>query len=334
MLTITVKTPDFYIRELPVFGRVILAPMDGVSDMPFRSLARKLGSAISYTEFINAIDVINDHPDLPRRLQYADFEHPVAYQLFDDDPQRIVEAARRLLEYSPDFIDVNLGCSAKCVTNRGAGAALLREPRKIGAIISGLVRTLPVPVTAKIRLGWDEQSLNYLDVARFIQDSGGSLVTVHGRTRVQGYTGKARWEPVAEIKQALSIPVIANGDITTPEDIHYVLQSTGCDAVMIGRAALTNPWIFSLRSRDEIPLAEVKETLLSQLNAMLDYYGPERGLLLFRKYAKRLLEPYRIDRDEMRNLLTMSTPEEFIACIDLIFNQISVEPALNLSYII
>ncbi|MHB1384628.1 MAG: tRNA dihydrouridine synthase, partial [Bellilinea sp.] len=177
--------PDFYIREIPIFGRIILAPMDGVSDLPFRSLARRLGSAISYTEFINAIDIVNGHPDLARRVQYAEFERPIAFQIFDDDPVRIVDAAQMLLAYHPDIIDVNLGCSAKCVTNRGAGAALLRDPKKIGEIFSNLTRSLPVPVTGKIRLGWDDTSLNYLEVARTIQDNGGSLVSVHGRTRVQ-----------------------------------------------------------------------------------------------------------------------------------------------------
>ncbi|MHB1120523.1 MAG: tRNA dihydrouridine synthase, partial [Bellilinea sp.] len=251
--------PDFYIREIPIFGRIILAPMDGVSDLPFRSLARRLGSAISYTEFINAIDIVNGHPDLARRVQYAEFERPIAFQIFDDDPVRIVDAAQMLLAYHPDIIDVNLGCSAKCVTNRGAGAALLRDPKKIGEIFSNLTRSLPVPVTGKIRLGWDDTSLNYLEVARTIQDNGGSLVSVHGRTRVQGYTGSARWEPIREIKQALIIPVVANGDISAVSDIDNVFQLTGCDAVMIGRAALENPWLFSRLDRAEVRADTVQE---------------------------------------------------------------------------
>lgn len=318
-------SPDFHVREIPIFGRIILAPMDGVSDLPFRSLARRLGSAISYTEFINAIDIVNGHPDLDRRLQFAEFERPVAFQIFDDDPIRIVDAAQMLLPYKPDIIDVNLGCSAKCVTNRGAGAALLRDPGKIGEIISNLSRALPVPVTGKIRLGWDDQSLNYLDVARTIQDNGGSLVAVHGRTRVQGYTGTARWDPIREIKQVLTIPVVANGDVTTVADIDNILSQTSCDAVMIGRAALENPWLFSRLDRADIPLETVRKMMLEHFEASLAYYGEDRGIVLFRKYAKRLLQPYSIEKEKITSLLTREKPQEFLNQLDQIFHQVSRE---------
>lgn len=319
------QVPDFHIREIPIFGRIILAPMDGVSDLPFRSLARQLGSAVSFTEFINAIDIVNGHPDLARRLQFAEFERPVAFQIFDDDPVRIVDAAQMLLSYQPDIIDVNLGCSAKCVTNRGAGAALLREPRKIGEIFSNLTRALPVPVTGKIRLGWDDTSLNYLEVARTIQDNGGSLVSVHGRTRVQGYTGLARWEPIREIKQTLIIPVVANGDISTVSDIDNVIQLTGCDAVMIGRAALENPWLFSRLDRADITVDTVQELMIEHFQGSLAYYGNERGIVLFRKYAKRLLQPYNLPAEEMKNLLTLIDPNEFMNSLNLIFKQVRTD---------
>lgn len=318
----TNRVPDFYVRDVPIYGRIILAPMDGVSDKPFRNLAKKFGSAMSYTEFINAIDIIQGHPDIPRRLEFTEQERPVVFQIFDDDPVRIVDAAGILLAYSPDILDVNLGCSAKCVTNRGAGAALLRNPDTIARIFRNLVNTLPIPVTGKIRLGWDDQSLNYLDIARIIQDNGGSLIAVHGRTRMQGYTGSARWDPIREIKQTVKIPVIANGDITATADIEAVMALTGCDAVMIGRAALGNPWIFSGRDRDQIQPSEVKETLLYQLNSMLDYYGRDRGLVLFRKYAKRLLEPYNLERSQLIDFLTTLDPDRFILNIEGLFAQI------------
>ncbi|MHB1385001.1 MAG: tRNA dihydrouridine synthase, partial [Bellilinea sp.] len=262
------------------------------------------------------------HPDLARRVQYAEFERPIAFQIFDDDPVRIVDAAQMLLAYQPDIIDVNLGCSAKCVTNRGAGAALLRDPRKIGEIFSNLTRSLPVPVTGKIRLGWDDTSLNYLEVARTIQDNGGSLVSVHGRTRVQGYTGSARWEPIREIKQALIIPVVANGDISAVSDIDNVFQLTGCDAVMIGRAALENPWLFSRLDRAEVRADTVQELMVEHLQASLAYYGDDRGIVLFRKYAKRLLQPYELPTEQMKNLLTLIDPNEFMNGLNLIFQQV------------
>lgn len=314
--------PDFFIREIPVFGRTILAPMDGVSDLPFRSLARRMGSAASYTEFINAIDIINGHPDLERRLEYAEYERPVIFQIFDDDPERMVQAAARLLAYRPDAIDVNLGCSARCVTNRGAGAALLREPQKIATIFHHLSRSIPVPVTGKIRLGWDDNSLNYLEVARIIEDNGGSLVAVHGRTRVQGYSGTARWDPIGEIKKALSIPVIANGDIHTVEDVRHILNLTGCDAVMIGRAAMENPWIFAGLERNQVPPDAVRLTLLEHYGSMLEYYGPDRGNVLFRKYAKRLLAPFNPRQETITEMLTAQTADQFTALLDAFFNSL------------
>ncbi len=294
----------FSVGDIPVFGNLILAPMDGLSDLPFRSLARRLGSAMSYTEFINCLDVINGHPYLQQRLSYYPFERPVVYQIFDDDPERMVKAALLLQDYQPDIIDVNLGCSAKTVTNRGAGAALLQTPQKIGQIISGLANALPVPVTAKIRLGWDDQSRNYLEVAHIIEESGAKLLAVHGRTKMQAYAGSADWEAIARIKQAASIPVIANGDVRTVADIDRISALTHCDGVMIGRGAIFNPWLFSRLDREQVPVHTVLETMLQHLEEMVAYYGPQYGVQLFRKYAKRLLSPYPIDRDKLTVLLT------------------------------
>ncbi|RPJ48007.1 MAG: tRNA-dihydrouridine synthase family protein, partial [Chloroflexi bacterium] len=209
-------TPTFWVREIPVYGDLILSPMDGYSDLPFRALARSLGSAMSYTEFISAIDVTGGrHPHMERKLKYLESERPVVFQIFDDDPDRLVRAALKLRPRNPDIIDINMGCSAKCVSGRGAGAGLLRTPEKIAQIFSRLTRELDIPITGKIRLGWDDTSRNYLDTARIIEDNGGSLIAVHGRTKAQGYTGTADWDAIAEVRQAVSVPVIANGDVKT-----------------------------------------------------------------------------------------------------------------------
>ena len=184
------EPPVFRVGTIPVYGDLILSPMDGYSDLPFRSLARRLGSAMSYTEFINAIDVVYGHPHLERKLAYLESERPVVYQVFDDDPERLVKAALKLRPRNPDIIDINMGCSARCVSGRGAGAGLLRTPEKIALIFSRLSKELDIPVTGKIRLGWDDASLNYLDIARIIEDNGGKLIAVHGRTKMQGYTGR------------------------------------------------------------------------------------------------------------------------------------------------
>jgi len=310
-------TPTSYIKAIPVYGQTILSPMDGYSDLPFRGLCRQLGSAMSYTEFINAQDVISGHRrDLPPRLVYQEFERPVAFQLYDDDPQRILEAVHLLLPHNPDIIDINMGCSEKNISRRGAGAGLLRTPEKIAQIFSTLTKELDIPVTGKIRIGWDEENLNYLEVAHIIEDNGGSLVAVHGRTRMQAYRGEADWDPIAEIKQAVSIPVIGNGDVKTVADIARIQAHTGCDAVMIGRAAIGNPWIFSGLDREQVPPEMVQETLLDHLQRSLDFYGEERGLVLFRKHANRYLSPYRLPTDLRRRLLTAEQPEQFLALLD------------------
>ncbi len=305
--------PSFYVGSIPIFGDLILAPMDGVSDLPFRVIARRLGSAMSYTEFINARDVVFRHPDLPRRLSYIEEERPVVYQLFDDDPDKIIQAAIKLhTKYNPDIIDINLGCSAKTVTHRGAGAALLKSPEKIAEIFSRLRQAVPIPITAKIRLGWDEQSLNYIEVAQIIQDNGGQLIAVHGRTKNQAYAGHANWEAIAEVKQAVSIPVIANGDVKTVEDIHKIKQVTGCDGVMVGRAALENPWLFSYQDKDQITSAQIFAYITEHLSLMIDFYGEERGMIFFRKYLNKILHLNLLEKEIRLRFLTCHDSKELI----------------------
>ena len=221
--------------------------MDGYTDLPFRLICKQQGSAASISEFINGIDIKQGHPHLPTKLQFSDEERPFAYQVFDDDPNRLLHAALELRKINPDFIDVNMGCSAKNVSNRGAGAGLLKDPQKIALIISSLVKNLDIPITAKIRLGWDDSTRNYLEVAKIIEDNGASAISVHARTRKQEYSGTADWQAIADVKQLVKIPVIGNGDIKIQADVARMMEQTGCDAVMIGRAAIGNPWIF----RDE-----------------------------------------------------------------------------------
>jgi tRNA-dihydrouridine synthase B len=304
--------PAFYVRDIPVFGDLILSPMDGFSDQPYRALCRSLGSAMSYTEFINALDVLQGHPHLWRKLAYLEQERPVVYQIFDNEPARLLEAALRLQERGPDIIDINMGCSVRCVSGRGAGAGLLREPEKVARIFSLLSRSLKVPVTAKIRLGWDEDNRNYCQIARIVEENGGALIAAHGRTRAQGYGGRADWEAIAEIKRSVSIPVIANGDVSRVADIERIKRETGCDGVMIGRAAIGNPWIFSRLDRADVSDALLHETMQSHLESMLDFYGPERGLVLFRKHASRYLAPLNLSADQRQRLLTASQPVEFV----------------------
>lgn len=308
--------PSFWVGSVPVAGELILSPMDGFSDQPFRALCRRLGSAMSYTEFINTLDVLHGHPRLAQKFAYQEDERPVVYQIFDHDPQRLLETALRVQDLGPDIIDINMGCSVSSVSGRGAGAGLLRTPAKVAHIFRLLSHHLEVPVTGKIRLGWDSDQRNYLLIARIIEENGGALVAVHGRTKTQGYAGRADWEAIAEIKQAVSIPVIGNGDIRSVADIQRMKKLTGCDGVMIGRAAIGNPWIFSGLDRWQVSPAQVRATMLAHLKTMLGFYEGDYGLVLFRKHASRYLSPAPLTRGQRQQLFTAERPDEFLSLLD------------------
>ncbi len=311
----------FQVGAVPVHGNLILAPMDGITDLPFRVLTRRLGSAMSYTEFINSMDVVTRNKFLPDKLEFWEEERPLVYQIYDEDPDRMLRAALVLEKKHPDIIDVNMGCPAKTVSSRGAGAGLLREPQKIVEIMRKLTAHLSVPVTAKIRLGWDDSSRNYREVAKIIEGEGGKLLAVHGRTRMQNYGGLADWDAIAEIKQMVRIPVIGNGDVRTTEDIQRILQYTGCDAVMIGRAAVENPWIFSGLNRDQVGPEKVYATMVEHSKTLIDFYGP-RGLVLFRKFAKRYLKPYAVAPEMIYALMICEAPIVFAELLDETFRSL------------
>ncbi len=290
--------------------------MDGYSDWPFRSLCRGLGSAISYTEFVKAEDVLNRREKIADKLRFTEDERPLAIQLYGDDAQTMREAALRLQDLGPDFLDINMGCPAKTIANRGAGSGLLRTPVKVARILRVLTTALAIPVTVKIRLGWDDDCLTYPLIARITEAEGAALIAVHGRTKVQGYGGQANWDAIAEVAQIVNIPVIGNGDIKTAADIETLKEHTGCAAVMIGRAAISNPWIFARLDRTEVSPEQIRSTLLDHLERNLQFYGSARGLILFRKYAAHYLAPYRLPRETRQKLLTRETPAEFVALLD------------------
>ncbi len=304
--------PTFWLGPTPVYGDTVLAPMDGYSDLPFRSVCRELGSAISYTEFIHAPDVLQRPERIRSRWRYLPWEQPVVFQIYGSTPQTLLEAALRLQEDGPAAIDINMGCPDGHIVRRGAGAGLLRTPLKVARIFRLLSRHLEVPVTAKIRLGLDETCRNYRLIARIVEENGGALLAVHGRTRAQRYQGQADWDAIAEVAQLVRIPVLGNGDVRTPADIARMKAHTGVVGVMIGRAAIRNPWIFSRRRREEVSPAEVWAVLQRHLARSLDFYGPERGLILFRKYAAQYLAPWLTDRTQRRALLTATTAEAFL----------------------
>jgi nifR3 family TIM-barrel protein len=288
--------PAFYIRDIPVYGRAILSPMDGFSDLPFRLICRELGSAVSYTEFVNVDELAATRKRDARcwrKLEFHASERPLTFQIYGHDVERIVEVALRLQDrpagQAPDIVDINMGCYVKSISERGAGSGMLRCPDKIETLFQRLSTRLRLPVTGKIRLGWDERSRNHVENARRLEDNGASLVAVHGRTKAQGYGGQADWDAIAEVKRAVRIPVIGNGDVRTTADIARIKAHTGCDGVMIGRAAIGNPWIFAGKDREQVTWDEKVSLMRRHLALNLEFYGLELGLLLFRKHAARYL---------------------------------------------
>lgn len=314
MSSVSVK-PTFSVRNIPVYGDLVLSPMAGFSDLPYRLICREYGSAMSYSEFVSAEGLVHANERVGHMLAYEPVERPVVFQIFGSDETVLEAAARQIEPLGPDIIDINMGCSVHKVSQRGAGAALLKEPAKIGRIFARLSRALSVPVTGKIRLGWDDQSLNYLEVARVMEDNGAALIAVHGRTREQAYNGQANWEAIAQIKQAVRIPVIGNGDVRTAADIERIKQHTGCDAVMIGRAAIGNPWIFQRKDIDQVTLAEKTRLIYRHLDLMLDFYGRERGLVLFRKHVVKYVRGLTHMARVKQELITCTRPEEFVALL-------------------
>jgi len=312
----SLNSPTFMIRHIPVYGDLILSPMAGFSDKPYRLICREYGSAMSYTEFVSVDGILHGNDRVNQMLDFAPSENPMTFQIFGSDEIKIAEAARKIEQLGPDIIDLNMGCSVPKVSGRGAGAALLKEPAKIGRIFARLTKTLSIPVTGKIRLGWDHDSLNYLEVAKILEDNGAALIAVHGRTKAQAYNGVANWDAIAEIKQAVKIPVIGNGDVACVADIDRIKRHTGCDAVMIARAAIGNPWIFRRKDIHEVSLAEKAQLIYRHLDLMLDFYGEERGLILFRKHVVKYVHGLAHIAQVKTRLITCTRPEEFVELMD------------------
>lgn len=316
--------PTFSVRDIPVYGDALLAPMDGYSDWPFRSICRQLGSAMSYSEFVNADDILNRPRFAAHKFKFEAAERPMVFQLYGESAARLLEAALRVQELGPDIIDINMGCPAKSVTHRGCGVGLMRTPQKVAEIFALLSHNLTLPITGKMRLGWQENR-NYLEIARAVEENGGALIAVHGRTKQQGYSGQADWDAIAEVKAAVKIPVIGNGDVKRVEDIARLKAHTGCDAVMIGRAAMQNPWIFARQNREDVPPAQIRATLRQHLQKNIEFYGEADGQRLFRKYAVQYLLLRNLTREERTRILKPQAPQEWLALLDQAYEKMQIE---------
>jgi nifR3 family TIM-barrel protein len=298
------------IDHVPIDTPFMLAPLAGDSDSPFRQLAREQGAGVVYTEMVSADGLVRGNKPTFELCAFEPHERPIGIQLFGSDPAIMAEATRVLCDLPeaqrPDLIDINMGCPVRKVVNRKAGAALLTEPARIHDIVSRMHDASTLPVTAKIRLGWDGQSQNAVEVCRVLEGAGARAVAIHARTRAEKFEGEAHWEMIGEAKKAVGIPVIGNGDVRSAEDAMRMLETTGCDAVMLGRAAFGDPWIFrrlrAFHERGEtLPLPTPAERLqagLRHLDLMIRYVGPAIASREMRKhvawYVKGLPRSHRV----------------------------------------
>ena len=317
-LTTTKPFPSFYVRDVPIYGDTILAPMDGYSDWPFRSLCRKFGSAMSYTEFVKVEKILSRSKEPAKRLYFEETERPITFQIYGDNPDLMLKAALKIEPLKPDIIDINMGCPAKSIADRGAGVGMMPTPEKVAETFKKLTAALKVPVTGKIRLGWDKIK-NYKLIARIVEEEGGSLIAIHGRTKEQRYSGDADWDAIAEVKSLVKIPVIGSGDVKTVADIQRMKQHTNCDAVMIGRGAIANPWIFMGLDREQVPAELLKQTIHEHLQKSVQFYGEEDGQRLFRKYAVQYLLLKTLDRDSRKEILKERPTGEFLELLNQVY---------------
>ncbi len=279
---------------LNIEGKAALAPMAGVTDAAYRQICREFGAAYTVTEMISAKAVEYGDKRTHALADMSRDKRPVFLQLFGADPDTLALAAERLLPLQPDGFDINMGCPVPKIAGNGAGSALMKDPKGCGAIVAAVKRRVDVPVTVKMRAGWDSGSVNAVETAKYCEDAGADAVCVHGRTRDQMYRGRADWDIIRQVKEALSVPVIGNGDVTDAQSACLLLEQTGCDMVMVGRGALGNPWIFrqindylteSCRILPPPGIAERIVTMRKHIGLLCDYKGEGRGMREARKHV-------------------------------------------------
>ena len=266
--------------------------MAGVTDLPFRQLCKRLGAGMAVSEMVSSNSLLWGSKKTQRRATHAGEIEPKSVQIMGTEPAMMAEAARFNAAQGAQIIDINMGCPAKKVCNVLAGSALLRDEELVGRILEAVVKAVAIPVTLKIRTGWDQENRNALQIGRIAESAGIQALAIHGRTRTDQYKGDAEYDTIAEVKQQLSIPVIANGDISSPEKARFVLDYTGADAVMIGRAAQGRPWIFReidhyLQNGEKLPepeTIEVRDILLQHLQNLYNFYGEYTGVRVARKH--------------------------------------------------
>ena len=314
----------FITGKIALSRPLILAPMAGITDLPFRLITRSFGCELAFLEMVSARSLVQESGRSKRMLMSVGDDRPLGAQLLGNEPESLLKALESIRHHGFDIIDLNAACPVAKITQKGKGASLLKEPKKLKSLLEVLARHADVPVTVKIRAGWDNDTMNARDVALHAQDAGISALTIHGRTKKQGYAGRVNYTVIREVKEALSIPLIASGDALTPQLIKKMFDETGCDAVAIARGSLGNPWIFrdtvAYLEEGTIPARpapeEIADTMRKHLELNTAFYGERKGTILFRKlfpwYVKGLHEIRQLKEEAFR----AQTEEQMIRLIE------------------
>lgn len=314
-------------------NNLVVAPMAGVTDRPFRQLCKKMGAGLAVSEMVTSNSLLYGSEKTRRRANHEGEVDPISVQIAGADPKMMAEAAQYNVDNGAQIIDINMGCPAKKICNVMAGSALLKDEPLVSQILKAVVNAVDVPVTLKIRTGWDKQNRNAIAVARMAEDIGVKALAMHGRTRACLYMGDAEYDTIAAVKQAINIPLIANGDITTPEKAKFVLDYTGADAVMIGRAAQGRPWIFReiehylLTGEHMLPptVDEIHTVMLEHLHDLYGFYGDLTGMRVARKHISWYTKGLAGSANFRHNMNTLQTIELQLKAIDDFFNELKTK---------
>lgn len=321
----------FKIGNIEIKNKVVVAPMAGVTNIAFRTIMKEFGAGLIYAEMVSDKALVFRNQKTHKMIRVVEEEKPLVMQIFGSDVESMVEGAKIIeAESNCDIIDINLGCPVSKIVKNEAGSRLMLYPEKIYDIVSGIVKNVKIPVTVKMRIGWDFNHINCVEIAQLCEKAGAKAIAIHGRTRSQMYSGKADWKYIKLVKDAVSIPVIGNGDITSPNDAKKMLEETGCDAVMIGRGLLGNPWLVKQtvdylntgKYTDEITIDDKIHHIIDHMNRLIELKGEKLALLEMRSHAAWYIKGMKGSTFVKREIAKVSQKEELVRILNEYKNEL------------